>query len=523
MPDAFHDSAARYPPPKCHPGTRKIYIDQIMDWALGKSEHKEPVLWIRGPFGVGKSAVAQSVAEALKPMNQLAATLFFALSNTDRDNPQRVFTSIIYQITTLCESFAHVIDARIRKDLSITTKSISTQFEELLVAPLKQIDTMKNGLEGRVVIIDGLDECRGTAVQCEIIRIITTSAQNRTTPFRWLITSRPEDAILRTMQSSALSSIHFAIELSVSRDIDHEILMFLIDEFTKVRESHGLPGPWPSDEALSLLVERGAGLWIYISAIVRFINDENSFGPEDQLRIVLGLTADMSNEVQPINPLAEMDCFYILTMKRIPPIFQTVARRMILLHSLDYLDLNGIALCLGLSLEQLRRCCTSIQSVAELRSLGLDSSELHFYHTSFIDFLYDPTRSRGFSVYGEFLIQYRRELLEWLHTVCSRTLNPSQFTFPASPVLPKFVDRGERYRCVLGTFWELCLVPNHPIDPQTATSISNLPFRKMLGLIPKTVLKWYIECDKLKHLDKNVGFCSLLNVLGAQRSDGVPT
>ncbi|KAJ3555259.1 hypothetical protein NP233_g12251 [Leucocoprinus birnbaumii] len=104
MPDAFHDSAVRYPPPKCHLGTRKEYIQEITNWALGESEHKEPVLWMRGPFGIGKSAVAQSSAEALKPINKLLATLFFSHSNSDRDDPYRVIPSIVYQITTLFTS-----------------------------------------------------------------------------------------------------------------------------------------------------------------------------------------------------------------------------------------------------------------------------------------------------------------------------------------------------------------------------------------------------------------------------------
>src|SRR5215510_2659051 len=92
MPDAFHDSAARYPPPRCHLGTRNDYITKITDWALGNSDHHEPILWMHGPFGIGKTAVAQSCAETLKSKHKLAATLFFSRSNPNRDNPLRVFT-----------------------------------------------------------------------------------------------------------------------------------------------------------------------------------------------------------------------------------------------------------------------------------------------------------------------------------------------------------------------------------------------------------------------------------------------
>ncbi|KAJ3569386.1 hypothetical protein NP233_g5087 [Leucocoprinus birnbaumii] len=485
MPNAFHDSAARYPPPKCHLGTRKEYINQITGWVLGESECKEPILWMRGPFGIGKSAVAQSAAEALKPMGRLAATLFLSRSNADRDDPLRVFTSLVYQITTLCDQFANIIDARIRKDLSITTKLLSTQFEELLVIPLSQVDAARNCLEGRVVIIDGLDECRGTMEQCEIIRIIAASAQNSTTPFRWFITSRPEDPIIRTMNTASISSVVHRIELPVSRSIDHEILLFLTDEFTKIRESHGLPDSWPSDEVLSLLVERGAGLWIYVSTIVRFINDENSLCPEDQLEIVLRYIRDVSNKAEPNNPLAEMDFFYTLILQRIPSNILKMVRKIVFLHWQVYTAME-ITLLLGLSKERLCRYCVSIQSVMELRPSSLDSPlSLHFYHSSFIDYLTAPKRSREMCICGDFLHQWRSELLEWLHFVYSHTTDPSNFVFPAGTTLPANVAGPNHCARLLELFWEFCSQSDHPIDIPTAASISNLPFQKMLRLIPE--------------------------------------
>ncbi|KAJ3560406.1 hypothetical protein NP233_g10859 [Leucocoprinus birnbaumii] len=420
MPDAFHNSAARFPPARCHLQTRRDYIDRICNqWALGKLDPEKFVMWLRGPFGIGKTAVAQSSAEELEAINKLLATLFFSRSNANRDDPRRVFPSLAYQITTVCESFAALVDARIRKDPSITQKSLLTQFKELIVGPLKEIDTAESGLEGRVVIIDGLDECRGTTEQCEIIRIIAASARDHTTPFRWFITSRPEGPIIRTMYSPSISPFISRIELPVSREIDHEILVFLTDEFKKIRESHGLPESWPSEEVLALIVKHGAGLWIYVSVIVRFIKDENSFGPEDQLRIVLEFLGDVSNKLEANNPLAEMDFFYALIMQCIPLKIQKMVQKIILLSSSMRFNPIGVVRTLGLSVDQLRQCCLSIRSVMELQESTSDLCEwnFHFYHASFVDFLTDSKWSKEFCIHGEFLIQYRRELLEWLHFV----------------------------------------------------------------------------------------------------------
>ncbi|KAJ3561636.1 hypothetical protein NP233_g10074 [Leucocoprinus birnbaumii] len=502
MPDAFHDAAARYPPPKCHYGTRKEYIAHITDWALGNSDYQTPILWMHGPFGIGKTAVAQSCAEAFKTSHKLLATLFFSRSNANRDDPLRVFTSIAYQITTLCEPFATIIDTRIQKDLSLTSKSLSTQFEELLVIPFSQIDPVANRLEGRIIIIDGLDECRGIAQQCEIIRIIAASASSQSTPFRWFITSRSEDSIVRAMHSSSISPSVSHLELPVSRDLDHEILLFLTDEFAKIRDSHNLPESWPTEAALALLVERAAGLWIYISTIVRFIKDEDSFGPEDQLRIALDFAESMSNRVWLINPLAEMDFFYTLILEQIPLSICTIIRKILLIHLIYPQEDSGRDIdILCLSPEQFRRACAFIKSVMELREGDYPSTRLHFYHASFIDFLSDSTRSGKFCILGEFLVQHRRELLERLHFTYSHTTDSSRFVFPS--VLPKNVQGQDHYEETVLYFWRLCSFPNHPIDTPTAISMSKIHFKKMFSLLSKGT-PWYLASVCMDRLRQNL-------------------
>ncbi|KAJ3568345.1 hypothetical protein NP233_g5778 [Leucocoprinus birnbaumii] len=485
MPDAFHDSGARHPPPRCHYGTRMDYIAQITSWALGTSDHQEPILWMYGPFGVGKTAVAQSSAEALKPENKLIATLFFSRSNTNRDDPQRVFTSIAYQVATICEQFSDLIDARIRKDPALTTKSLPKQFEDLIVSPLSKIDVAQSGLKGCVVIIDGLDECRGAADQSEIIEIIATSARNQTTPFRWFITSRPEDSIIQTMNAHSVTSVSSRFELPVSREIDHEILVYLTDNLNQIRKHYCLPKQWPSEEAIALLVEHTAGLWIYAATIIRFIKDVDSFGPEDQLRIVLEFANSISRKVGPRNPLAEMDLFYVLIMERVPSNVRLTVRRVLFLHSWDQagqgMGLDRIATTLGLSLQQIHRSCATIQSVAELHESG---RSLTFYHASFLDFLKDSARSGDLCIHGQLLIDLRHELLDSLQGITFLSADSSRIVLPPHIVLPEEIDIHEYYQSTVFLFFDLCCFADYPIDTITARSLTRISFSKLFGLLP---------------------------------------
>ncbi|KAF5360385.1 hypothetical protein D9756_005189 [Leucocoprinus leucothites] len=491
MPDAFYNSSARYPPPKCHLGTRNDYITLITSWAQVQSDRTEPILWMHGPFGIGKSAVAQSCAEALAPINKLAATLFLSRSTADRDDPRRVFTSIAYQIAAKCRPFREIINRRMMDDPALATMSLATQFEHLLVRPLRSVNIPRCSLEGCAVIIDGLDECRGTAEQCEIIRVIATSVHKRTTPFRWFITSRPEESIIRTMNSVLVSPVLSRIELPVSRAIDHEILLFLTDEFNKIREDHGLPESWPSEGALSLLVQRGAGLWIYVGTMIRFIRDENSLGPEDQLRIVLEFAKEVSAKVRVDNPLAEMDFFYTLIMQRVPPKVRATVQKILLLYSTFSQYLPTITIALSLPIEQLRRACASIQSVMKVEKA------IEFYHASFLDFMRDPQRSKELCILGDFLIGWRQELLMCLHDVWSHSGDPSHIVLPSNIVITKDSSYGDLYRQALGCFWVLCCVPEHPLDFRTAMSLSKIPFKKMFGLLGDRP-GWSIVADSVR-------------------------
>ncbi|KAJ3560410.1 hypothetical protein NP233_g10856 [Leucocoprinus birnbaumii] len=114
MPDGFHNLAACFPPARCHLETQRDYIDRICNqWALGKLDPEKFVMWLHGPFGIGKTAVAQSSAEELEAINKLLATLFFSHSNANHDDPRCVFPSLAYQIATVCKSLAALVDARI--------------------------------------------------------------------------------------------------------------------------------------------------------------------------------------------------------------------------------------------------------------------------------------------------------------------------------------------------------------------------------------------------------------------------
>ncbi|KAJ7466869.1 hypothetical protein FB451DRAFT_400086 [Mycena latifolia] len=55
--DASHDAGERYPQPQCHPKTRTQMLDDLHAWS-SEPNPKRRILWLHGPAGAGKSAIA---------------------------------------------------------------------------------------------------------------------------------------------------------------------------------------------------------------------------------------------------------------------------------------------------------------------------------------------------------------------------------------------------------------------------------------------------------------------------------
>jgi len=61
---------------------------------------------MRGPAGVGKSAIAQTCADKLAENWHLGAAFFFTVK--EHNNPSRLFTTIAYQLTTTLPNPNHL-------------------------------------------------------------------------------------------------------------------------------------------------------------------------------------------------------------------------------------------------------------------------------------------------------------------------------------------------------------------------------------------------------------------------------
>ena len=166
-PGAFHNSDERYDPPKCHPHTRRAVLKKIMDWV--KDPYKVALfLWLYGPAGAGKSAIAQTIAELLEELGLLAAAFFFSRNAAGRNDKTRFVPTLVYQlIKSIPEIRAHVLKA-VEQDPALFSCSIQAQIQALIIKPLNAVANDSRLAPAllsrpRLIILDGLDECRTTS------------------------------------------------------------------------------------------------------------------------------------------------------------------------------------------------------------------------------------------------------------------------------------------------------------------------------------------------------------------------
>ncbi|PPQ79263.1 hypothetical protein CVT25_002733 [Psilocybe cyanescens] len=396
-PAAFHNSNDRRDPPKCHPNTRVAVLKKIMDWihGLGPAMQNALIMWLYGPAGAGKSAIAQSIAELCYEEGILIASYFFSRFDSTRNHPRSLIATIAYQISLSIPNFRERIKASIDHDPLIFDRSLSVQMSTLVIQPLQDYISSDTAAPTRVIIIDGLDECEDRQGQVEILATISKALQQHRLPFIFLVASRPEHDIKTAFGYGYLKDITARVPLDDEYRPSDDIRLFLQDSFTEIKEIHpfraDIPDTWPDGDILESLVKKSSGQFIYASTVIKFVKS-NRHRPPQRLEIVLGL-----RPVQRDMPFAELDALYmhILSSAENPEaVLQILAYEFLTsqgMHEYEGVDLDVLSLQPG-DVAELFCDLTSLVSV----TVHNYDVELDIFHASLEDFLLDQSRSQQF-------------------------------------------------------------------------------------------------------------------------------
>jgi hypothetical protein len=395
---AIHDSAERYPPPNCHPDTRKAVRQIILDWIYSESSAS---FWLYGPAGAGKTAILQAIAEFLcspdGSRRNFGGSFFFSRGKQGRDQGHFLFSTIAYQLALKVPGLRQHVNRIMELDPTLHTKSMDVQLQTLIVDAFQDLSPRPQ--HSYLVIIDGLDECHDKATQQSILRLLCEAITVHKLPLRFLIGSRPESHIRDSFDQESLCTVTRRVVLDEMFKPGRDIRVFLRDGFAKMCAKNSILShveqPWPGEGIIDLLVQRSSGQFIYAATVLKFVGADFC-SPPKQLELVLKCVS---------TAFSDLDQLYTQILSVYPSTVNIV-------HVLGIISASHGVLAevvedvFGMEEGELKGLLHGLSSLMKDENgerLTRNNGDIpyvipHFAHASFSDYLFDSSRSGRFHV-----------------------------------------------------------------------------------------------------------------------------
>ncbi|KAJ7599710.1 hypothetical protein C8J56DRAFT_1040 [Mycena floridula] len=383
----------------CAPKTRESVLAELDKWARGQGD---PVCWLYGPAGAGKSTIAHSVALDCDKKKCLGFSYFFSRRYTARSNLSAFVPSFVYTLAQ-CKGLSSIEDS-VNKAIKSNAGLFHQRFDGQLMSMVKVITPILSASRPSrpiqlmrmlkviipilsasrpshpiVIVIDGLDEYNQDEGQIPLEQLVQSLINTvvKRLHFRILFTSRPEAEITALFRSLPLTYRMALRDFPAIADVEN----YLLPEFQKIAGKHELGKGWPGRETVHFLAEQSEGIFAYASTLVRFIDDKYEH-PRKRLEIAKRIHKGL-------------DSLYIQVLQEAKkyPNFELAIGAVALFH--DNRDITSFPSLLQLeSVEDVQwalRGCLSVMIVPQPDN-SEDRPIIQLYHTSLQEFLTDSTR-----------------------------------------------------------------------------------------------------------------------------------
>ncbi|KAJ9491221.1 hypothetical protein VN97_g2007 [Penicillium thymicola] len=371
---------------QCLQGTRTELLRQIMEWA--SSSDQKNIFWLNGMAGTGKSTISRTVAKSLKDINHLGASFFFKRGEGDRGNAKKLFPTIIKQLVLMTPGLSSGVQKVVQDDPEISSKSLSEQFDKLLLQPLLDLDGLGQQTQTTVIVVDALDECEHDQDVRNLIQLLPLLQKANTVRLRVFLTSRPELPI--SLGFSEIANHEYqdlALHKVPEEVIKHDIHLFLQHRFANIKHDRCISQDWPGDSVIQDLVTMSIPLFISATTICRYI-ENSKWEPKSRLIELLSdqakYTSKMDKTYLPIlTRLLDDQESDESEQQQLLQEFQDIVGIIILLTV--PLSINTLSLFLGIGADQISNRLDSFRSVL---SIPYDRDQpVRILHLSFRDFL----------------------------------------------------------------------------------------------------------------------------------------
>ncbi|KAF9787378.1 hypothetical protein BJ322DRAFT_1019804 [Thelephora terrestris] len=372
----------------CLKGTRENLLDEIERWT--EDLDQSPIFWLHGLAGMGKTTIAQTIAERLFAGGRLGASFFCSSGSEDRSNLRLIFPTLAFQLAQRYPKFRSSLIYLLQSNPDIAYQSLQDQMEKLLVGPLRSADV------STVIVIDALDECKDDEPESAILPVLAESILD-IPRVKLIITGRPEPHIVAGFRGPMedLTNIFILHEIS-PHTITQDIRRFFEHELSKLARRRGGKEDWPTNEQLNWLCRRANGFFVYAVATVNVLGHHIE-PPWDQLDTIMKSSESTACEGEVrLKVYNSLDSLYLSILlaafhdnkAKDDDVVRSVLSCVVLAE--DPLSPSAIAILKGLSFHKVQRVLELSRSLLVLPSNP--NEPVRSFHKSFPDFMTDQNR-----------------------------------------------------------------------------------------------------------------------------------
>ncbi|KAL4064787.1 WD40-repeat-containing domain protein [Scleroderma yunnanense] len=377
---------------KCLDGTRTEILAEIVDWINSPETNTPRVFWLFGQAGIGKSAIAHTIAMRFKDLGRLGSCFCFSRDRQAERRHEKIFTTVARDLAGRDLRLSAVLAGVVASDHSLkTTPDVTQQWKKLIVEPISNVSGSPLG--NVVIVIDALDESGDEASREHILDVLASpEVMDLPSNIRILITSRPSTDI-----ESALSDVQHvkprAMDTIPLESTERDIRLYISQKLL------GGPKHLFTDADVALLAQKSDGLFEWARLACEFIKSHKA-----------GVTSRERFEdlvsLEPGGGKALLDDMYRVILGDIidetPKAlarFHSIMRQ--ILWTVEPLSMCSLSLMRYGFPDKAERYDVEVilKSMASLFSGITDPSvSVRPLHSSFYDFLNDKARSEKFHV-----------------------------------------------------------------------------------------------------------------------------
>ncbi|KAK0388967.1 hypothetical protein NLU13_2544 [Sarocladium strictum] len=241
---------------KREPGTCEWLLSQpcFDAWAKDTS-YRDPVLWISGKPGWGKSVLSAFVVDYLREIGRAVSCFFFSFSNARKSTIGDAVRSLTYQLAMSDESCRTALLTMYNDGIRLDGME-----ERSLWRTLARGDAFRNMQRPQYCVLDGLDECREPQ---GLVEALVQDLEDAASPFRLLMVGRDLPSIsagfghLRSMTFHHMSMIPSNTLEAVSKLVRHRISAL---SFIKPKDREGIA---------SRIIEKSQGSFLWVDLVIQ--------------------------------------------------------------------------------------------------------------------------------------------------------------------------------------------------------------------------------------------------------------